>query len=200
METCIAMKLKIQTAVAAILTVGFLAPAKMRGQKHPIDGQHSMITIRVFKSGLFSAFAHNHDIRTSIARGEVEDSARPSVEFWVEAEKLRVVDSGISDRDRADIQKTMEGPEVLDVRRFPQIHFRSTSVQKTADHWIVRGDLELHGKSQTVEAEVAETNGRYRGSSTLKQRDFGITPVRIAGGTVRVKDAVKVEFEVVVTR
>ncbi len=189
-------KLKICAAVATVLMVGFLAPPEMRGQKHTIDGQHSVITIRVFKSGLFSAFAHDHSIRAAIARGEVDDSARPSVDLWVDAGKLRVVDSGISAKDRADIQRTMEGPEVLDVSRFPQIHFRSTSVQKTASHWIVRGNLELRGKSRPVEAEVAETNGRYRGSAMLKQRDFGIVPVKIAGGTVRVKDEVKIEFEI----
>jgi polyisoprenoid-binding protein YceI len=191
------MKLRIHAAVVAILMAGFLSPAEVRGQKHTIDGQHSAITIHVFKSGLFSAFAHNHEIRTSIARGDIEASGNSSVELWVDTSKLRVVDSGISAKDRTDIQKTMEGPEVLDVSRFPQVHFHSTSVKKTgASRWIVRGNLDLRGKSRPVEAEVAETNGRYRGSATLKQRDFGIAPVKIAGGTVRVKDEVKIEFEI----
>jgi len=37
---------------------------------------------------------------------------------------------------------------------------------------------------------------RYRGSATLKQTDFGITPVTVAGGTVKVKNEVKVEFDI----
>lgn len=45
--------------------------------------------------------------------------------------------------------------------------------------------------------EVSENSGHYVGMTTLKQRDFGINPVRIAGGTVKVKDTVKIEFEVV---
>jgi len=30
----------------------------------------------------------------------------------------------------------------------------------------------------------------------LKQRDFGIAPISIAGGTVKVKDEVLIEFEI----
>jgi len=32
----------------------------------------------------------------------------------------------------------------------------------------------------------------------LKQHDFGITPISIAGGTVKVRDELKVEFDIVV--
>jgi hypothetical protein len=32
---------------------------------------------------------------------------------------------------------------------------------------------------------------------TLKQSDFGIRPISIVGGTVKVKDELKVEFDVV---
>jgi hypothetical protein len=34
----------------------------------------------------------------------------------------------------------------------------------------------------------------------LKQRDFGITPVSVAGGTVKVKDQVKIEFDIATGR
>jgi hypothetical protein len=40
----------------------------------------------------------------------------------------------------------------------------------------------------------------YRGSATLKQTDFGITPVTVAGGTVKVKDEVKIEFEIALVK
>jgi hypothetical protein len=36
----------------------------------------------------------------------------------------------------------------------------------------------------------------YRGSATLRQTDFGIKPLTVAGGTVKVKDEVKIEFEI----
>ena len=32
---------------------------------------------------------------------------------------------------------------------------------------------------------------------SIKQRDYGITPISIAGGTVKVKDELAIEFEIV---
>jgi hypothetical protein len=48
-----------------------------------------------------------------------------------------------------------------------------------------------------VEVEVAYKRGHYQGSAQLRQHDFGMTPVTIAGGAVKVKDAVKIEFDFV---
>jgi hypothetical protein len=43
---------------------------------------------------------------------------------------------------------------------------------------------------------VARSDGRYFGDIQIRQRDFGITPIRIAGGTVSVKDELKIEFQI----
>jgi MOSC domain-containing protein YiiM len=43
---------------------------------------------------------------------------------------------------------------------------------------------------------VRTENGHYLGSATVKQQEFGITPITIAGGTVKVKDEVKIEFDI----
>jgi polyisoprenoid-binding protein YceI len=60
----------------------------------------------------------------------------------------------------------------------------------------VRGQLTLHGRTQPVTVSVTLKDGRYQGFATLKQRDFGIKPVSIAGGTVKVKDEVRIEFDI----
>ena len=38
--------------------------------------------------------------------------------------------------------------------------------------------------------------GVYKGSVNFKQTDFGITPVKVAGGTVKIKDD-DISFEIV---
>jgi hypothetical protein len=48
-----------------------------------------------------------------------------------------------------------------------------------------------------VKVEVEGTNGHYRGSAKLRQTEFGITPVTIAGGSIKVKDDVRIEFEII---
>src|SRR5580692_9128936 len=111
---------------------------------------------------------------------------------------MRVPDPEISVDKRAEIQQRTEGNAVLDVEHFPEISYRSTAVTKTGDaHWEVHGNLNLRGKSEPVTVAVSLEAGHYRGSASLKQSSFGITPIRVAGGTVKVKDEVKIEFDIV---
>lgn len=166
-----------------------------------IDSPHSKMTVRVYKTGFFSALAHNHEIDAPIESGEVSQSENPSVDLRVDARKLRVLDPEASENTRADIQKTMQGPQVLDADHFPEIHFMSTAVEsKGTDVWVVHGNLDLHGQIHPVMVEVTLKDGIYRGSTILKQTMFGITPVKIAGGTVKVKDELKVEFEIALVK
>ncbi len=183
-----------------VLLGGSIRPAALPADTHPIDVQRSVIKIRVYKSGLFSAFAHNHEIEAPIAEGKVAALESPAVELRVDARKLRVLDPELPSAKRAEVQKTMDG-EVLNGSRYPEIRFQSTAVENRGPgRWTVRGNLTLHGQSRPVAAEVVLKDGRYLGSAVLRQKDFGITPVRIAGGTVSVKNEVKVEFDIVLAK
>jgi polyisoprenoid-binding protein YceI len=185
----------------AFLALPVTAKANPGGDGRAIDSTHSSIRVHVYKTGLFSAFAHNHEVEAPIESGEVTQTGSPSVELRVDARKMRVLDPEASEDTRAQIQKTMEGPQVLDAGHFPEIHFRSSAVEpKGTDRWLVTGDLDLHGQTHPVTIEVSLKDGLYRGSTTFKQTAFGITPVTIAGGTVKVKDAVKVEIEVTLVK
>jgi polyisoprenoid-binding protein YceI len=169
-------------------------PAAASSDARKVDGPHSTLTLRVYKSGFLSAFGHNHEIQAPIQSGEVKES---SVELRVDARNLRVLDPEVSDSTRAQIQQTMVGTQVLDADRFPEIHFQSTGVEPKGPYqWIVHGNLALHGKDRPIAVEVTFKDEHYRGSVTLKQTDFGITPVTVAGGTVKVKNEVKIEFEI----
>jgi len=168
-----------------------------RAQQHAIDVQKSKLTIRVYKSGVFAAFAHDHEIAASILSGSAEISDHASVELEVDARALRVMDPDTPTKDRSEIQKTMLGPEVLDSERFPDIVFQSTAVEPNGpERWVVHGNLTLHGQSQPVTVDVLCEAGHYTGHATIKQTNLGIKPVRVAGGTVKVKDEVRIEFDV----
>src|SRR5438132_12592088 len=93
-------------------------------QHHAIDTQRSVITVRVYRTGVFSAFGHDHQIAAPIAGGSV-DAAAHRVELRVDSKALRVRDLDVSEKDRGEIQTTMLGPQVLDVEGYPQIVFRS---------------------------------------------------------------------------
>ena len=179
------------------LTAGVLV-SSAQAQARALDIEKSTLTVRVFKAGLFSFAAHNHEIRAPLKSGTLLESGEPSVELSVDARRLKVLDPDLAADKRAEVEKTMHSPDVLDSAHFPEIHFRSTSIEKAgAGNWTVRGNLTLHGQTQAVEVSVTGGNGHYRGSSTFKQRSFGIQPVSIAGGTIKIKDEVKIEFEMV---
>lgn len=193
----IAGKQKWARTLAASL---FLLPTILIAQTRAIDKQHSTITVKVFKSGLFSGFAHNHEIAAPIEEGVV-DVPQQRVSLRADTRKMRVLDPEASENTRAEIQKTMLGADVLNRERFPEISFESTSVERSGDdQWTVHGNLTLHGQTNRVTVNVRLSGEHYRGTATLKQHDFGIAPISIAGGTVKVKDEVKIEFDIALAR
>ena len=162
-----------------------------------IDPQKSSITVRVFKAGVFSAFGHEHEISASMQQGSFTKNPG-SVELTVDARRMRVMDQGISEKNRAEIQQTMLGPKVLDSEKFPEIRFRSTGLERLGEgRWIVLGDLTIHGETRPVKVRVEGANARYRGTAELKQKDFGITPITVGGGAVKVKNELRIEFDIV---
>jgi polyisoprenoid-binding protein YceI len=110
---------------------------------------------------------------------------------------MRVLDPGISAKERGQIQSTMLGSAVLNSSKYPEITFRSTQVQPAGpDAWNIKGELTLHGETQVVPVQVRAMGVHYVGSSRFKQTEFGIQPVKVAGGMVRVKDEVRIDFDI----
>jgi polyisoprenoid-binding protein YceI len=163
-------------------------------QQHKVDTQKSTLTIHVGKTGALSAAGHEHEVRAPIHSGTAETGSHPAVEIHVNAAELRVVDKD-AEKDRAEVQKTMLGPEVLDSEKHQEIVFKSTGAKSSGEgKWTLRGNLTLHGQTKPVTVQVVLKDGRYTGESTVKLTDFGIKPPGKAG--VRAKDEVKIEFDV----
>jgi polyisoprenoid-binding protein YceI len=110
---------------------------------------------------------------------------------------MQVIDPGVSDKDRAEIQSTMLGPKVLDAQKYPEIRFKSSHIAQTApQHYRVTGTLELHGTQKELLFEVTGTPEHYHGATKLKQSDFGIQPISLFGGSVKVKDELELEMDI----
>ena len=205
-------RMRLRKLAVGILMVGAWAGANnIYAQSKAIDVNKSSLKIRVFKSGAFAAFAHDHEIQAPIEEGRINEgriedgkadsSAHASVQLRVDSRKMRVLDPEVSADKRGEIQHTMQGPTVLDVEKFPTISYESTSVTSRGEaRWEVHGDLTLHGKKEPVAVTVSLQDGHYRGSASFKQSSFGISPISIAGGTVKVKDEIKIEFDIVAAK
>jgi polyisoprenoid-binding protein YceI len=193
------MRYRTPSVSKAAVVVGLLSASvsHIQAENRPIDAGRSTLTVLVSKSGLFSAFADNHVINAPIAGGTISEDAPLSIDVTVRAADLRVLDPGLSVERRAEVQARMLGPEVLDIAKFPEIAFVSIAIEPTGtDRWQVTGRLTLHGQSRTTTFSVVRVNNTYSGEVAIKQREFGIEPIRVAGGTVKVKDELKVRFEI----
>jgi len=183
--------------VRAAITLLLVASALHAQQLKRIDPTQSKITVYAYKSGLFSFAGHDHIIEAPIAEGSIDEQKR-AVELTIKTAALDVLDPKESEKNRIEIRKTMLGPELLDAKRFPTISFRSTSLtQMDAETASVVGILTLHGVSKELKVTVKKAGNGYVGTTKLKQTDFGMTPVSVAGGTVKVKDEVKIEFNII---
>lgn len=183
-------------------------------QSHPytIDPAGSHVVVHVGKTGLFGFAGHEHEVRASLGHGTLTfDPAHvdaSSADLRFDARALRVADQGEPPKDVPKVQAAMVGPDCLDVRRFPEIRFvsRTIAAKDSARGGLevtVRGTLTLHGVSREVTVPVHVTIGSNllsaTGTMALKQTDFGIKPIAVAG-VVKVQDEVRIELTLVARR
>ncbi len=162
-------------------------------------------SIRTGTAGLFGAFAHDHLIEAQKIEGcsvvDTNDLTHSSIKVVFTTADLRVQDAKENANDRAKIQQTME-TDVLRVSEFPRVVFESTAIERGpgADALRIRGNLTIRDKTQPVVVPLTFSrlpDGTYRATGTykFKQTTFGIKPIQLAGGTVKVKDELMTEFE-----
>jgi polyisoprenoid-binding protein YceI len=194
------MKRVLFTLACLLTPVSFTAqngPCVIPGRGH--------FQIHVGTGGLFGAFAHNHVIEAQKIEGcvklDAKDPTMSSLKLTFQASGIRVLDPSDSAKDRATVQQTME-TEVLHTAEFPQITFESTGILRAAgaNQYRVKGNLKIRDKTQPVEIPVTfsqNADGTYEvvGKYMLKQTSFGIKPIQLAGGTVKVKDEIQTEFD-----
>lgn len=187
----------LRVTLTLTLCAAVIAAVPLVAQERAIDTQRSTITIHVGKSGLLSAAAHEHTIDAPISSGTIRESAAPHIEFTVETAKMMVrPDPKIDAKTQATIQTDMD-EMTLETKKFPQITFRSSRIEKIGDgQWKVDGDLTLHGVSKPVSLTVRQTGDSYSTRTVLKQTDFGIKPITVGGGMIKVKNEVEIDFQV----
>ena len=111
------------------LAASLVSALGLSAQQHNIDTHKSTLTIHVGKTGVFSGLGHEHEVRAPIHSGTADTGAHPAVEMHVDARALRVIGKDEPEKDRAEVQKTMLGPEVLDSERHQEILFKSTGAE-----------------------------------------------------------------------
>jgi polyisoprenoid-binding protein YceI len=174
--------------------------------RYRIDVGVSRFTVRAFATGLFSSLGHNPTLAIRDYTGEAtfvsSNPEQSAIRVSVKPASLTVTDD-VSQKDRSDIENRMN-QDVLETSVYPEIVFESSQVvaNKLGDDRYaanVTGNLTLHGitRQEKISAQVSVTGDVLRayGEFTLRQSDYGIKLVSVAGGTLKVKDEVKIAFD-----
>jgi polyisoprenoid-binding protein YceI len=185
-------------------------PQERSTATYRVDGRRSRFTIDVRKTGAFSFMAgHAHEVETREISGAIEftpeNLERSAVHLEVPTASLRVTGRGEPLDDVPQVQETMLSERVLDVKRYPEIRFESTKITSVAggSSFSVIGRITLHGVTRSISLPVAvrlaSDTLTASGATSIKQTDFGITPVSVAG-VVKVKDDLGLSFTIVAAR
>lgn len=176
--------------------------------RYRIEASRSRFIAQAFAEGLLSAFGHNPRLAIRDFEGKVEfDPAAPNAaSVWMKAraDSLVVIDD-MNEKDRREIERVTR-EELLEAVRYTEIVFQSASVapQQVAEGRYqapVAGDLSLRGVTRELAiGAMALVEGgelRAQGGFTLRLTDFNIRPVSVAGGLLKLKDEVRLSFDIV---
>jgi polyisoprenoid-binding protein YceI len=206
-------------SLAGVVALGAPA-ARAAPRRYVLDPGASRLVTHVGKAGLFGFAGHEHEVVAGTFHGSatfdperLAQSSQPAVDVTFDAGALRVSGQGEPAADVPQVQAAMVGADCLDTRRFPTVRFVATSVAPaggvgagmgpalgpSGGDLSLRGELTLHGVTRPltlrVHLEVKGDTLEATGRTTLRQTDFGITPISKAG-VVKVKDEIALEWRV----
>lgn len=178
---------------------------------YAIDAGMSRFTVRAFAGGVFSEMGHNPTFAVREFEGSVKFDPRvpsaASLDLKIATASIVLLDQ-ISEQDRREImRRTSE--EVLESSKYPEIAYRCATVSAmvVGDGVFdveLNGDLTLHGitRGQPMSARVWITGDTLRasGGGWLKQAEYGLARATMAGTMLKVKDAVKLAFDIITRR
>ncbi|MFE0806228.1 YceI family protein [Streptomyces sp. NPDC058794] len=131
------------------------------------------------------------------------DGARPAESRAELVIRVGSVDTGVEQRDGH-----LVGKDFFDVRRYPEMTFRSTStVHDGGESFRMTGDLTIRGTTRSVEIQldylgsVMDPFGYERagfdGTTTIDRRDWGLVyNQRLEAGGSMVSEKVRLQFDI----
>ncbi|MFB9885806.1 YceI family protein [Balneatrix alpica] len=157
---------------SAIASFGSLAYAA----DYSIDAGHSTVQFVIGHLGVSQTIG-----RFNTFSGDFSfDNDNPSA-----ASVTLMVDTASIDTNHEKRDEHLASPDFLDVKQFPEMTFKSTAYEGTAEAGKLTGELTLHGVTKSVTFDVQKIGegndpwGGYRAGfnaqTTLNRSEFGIT-------------------------
>jgi polyisoprenoid-binding protein YceI len=176
-----------------------------------LDAARSKFMIRAFAGGLLWFKGHDHFVAARDFEGEARltpGSVSPaSLTLSVRAASLAETREVFNAQQKKIIDGELRDI-VLEPDKYPDINFKSTDVSVEARGGVFKvelgGDLTLRGITRRVripaEVTLEGSDLHARGEFDLKRSDFKVPATSAFHGTVRVRDRLKVSFDIVARR
>ncbi|ADY53238.1 YceI family protein [Pseudopedobacter saltans DSM 12145] len=84
------------------------------------------------------------------------------------------IDATTVNTDNKKRDKHLRSEDYFDVKKYPTICFKSTTVVKTDKGYIVSGALTMHGVTQNVQIPFTLSQNTFKGSLIVKRLDYKI--------------------------
>lgn len=161
-----------------------------------IDPEHSYVGFTV--RHLIVTKVHG---RFGAVRGEITAAKDPLKSAATVAIDLASIDTGNATRD-----EHLRSTDFLDTAQFPEMTYRTTSVQPDGERFVIDGELTLKGVTRSVPLSASfdgVTSDPWGGTRTgfsalasINRRDFGVTFDGKADGVAIVAERVDIHIDV----
>ena len=185
--------------------------AKGLTPSYVVDAGMSRFQVKAIAAGMLSAFGHNPTIAIRGFTGEAwfrsEALEQSSLRMEIDAGSLELT-GNINEKDRREMTSTMK-EEVLETDRYPEIRFEGSGIAATKItegmyRITLAGKLSLHGVERDLEVPCNVIAGddtlRANGEFSIRQTDYHIKLVSVAGGALKLKDELRFTFDIVAHR
>src|SRR3989344_7299937 len=132
-----------------LLTLALTFTINVNAEVYKVDSTASTVNWRGTKKiGSF------HDGKVSIKEGQVETNEKnelTSGNFVIDMTTISNSDLAADPKNQKKLVGHLSSPDFFDIKKYPTTTFKITSVTKKGKDHIVKGDLTMVGKTNTVE-------------------------------------------------
>jgi polyisoprenoid-binding protein YceI len=181
-----------------------------------VDTELSRIYVKV---GTSTRLGHEHGVEGKLKSGKITlggegelvfDMASFGADSLASRKRVGLERRKVSENEAKKVTAAMRGADVLDVAQYPTATYQISSIQPLDKQaagepgtYQLEGRFTLHGveKELSLKAKLERTDKegqvRMTGTFTIKQTDYGMTPVSAAAGLAKVADRLEITGELV---
>ena len=188
-------------------------------QLYRVSSLDSDLHILVYRSGTLAHLGHNHVVSSKSIEGFAwvhNDLSKSGFDLLLPVNELIVDDPNtrategedfstvIDDQGRAGTKHNMLLQTGLDGDHYPYIRLHSEQISASADQLLFQVTITIKQQTRTLEVPVTITKNSdsfsASGQFSIRQTDFGMTPMSVMAGALRVQDQLTIRFNLVLNK